>query len=80
MNISGLMAHSETRQPDILRLARDVFARLRKPGRPVWAAGPGIRIDDHLLRDIGMTRLGLREATLADRNELSCSTRSGRAA
>lgn len=71
MNFSGLITYSEPRQPDILRLARDVFTRLRKPAKPMWAAGRGLPIDDHLLRDIGVTRLGLREAVLAARNELS---------
>jgi len=81
MNISGLMGNSETRVIDAVQRAFNVMAEFSRPigtalkkGLEGRAACPIGAIDDHLLKDIGFTRLGLREATLHDRNEMPRAT------
>ena len=50
------------------------MGRVLTKSREGHAAIPGTTIDDHLLKDIGVTRLGVRESALAAHNELQRPT------
>lgn len=78
MDISNVELSFNRRGPRGGSLIRDILAELR-----YWVSGALRRqgerrqpiglnaIDDHLLRDIGLTRLGVQEATLINQNEAS---------
>ena len=57
--------------PHVRKCFAGLLLRVRGARRTHSARGPvaGLAIDDHLLRDIGYTRLGASEAELANHNE-----------